>query len=51
MAVVATRLIESSVIDAPTAVIAVACAAVLLLTRLNSAWLIAGGVAVGLLFG
>ena len=48
MAVVALRLIESSVTDAVTAAIALGCAALLFFTRLNSAWLIAAGVALGL---
>jgi chromate transporter len=51
MAVVAARLLETSVTDVPTAAIGVTCTAALLLTRLNSAWLIAGGVALGLLLG
>ena len=51
MAVVAVRLIEASVTDALTGVIAVVSALVLLRTRINSAWLIVGGIAVGLVPG
>lgn len=48
MAVVAVRLIEASVTDLLTVGILTTSAALLLFTRLNSAWLIVGGVALGL---
>lgn len=48
MAVVAVRLIETSVTDLLTAGALAVSAALLLFTRLNSAWLIVGGVALGL---
>ena len=48
MAVVAVRLMDSSVTDPLTAGVLAVSAALLLFTRLNSAWLIVGGVALGL---
>jgi chromate transporter len=51
MAMVAVRLIESSVTDVVTGVVLVGAGVLLLFTRLNSAWLIGVGVALGLLVG
>jgi chromate transporter len=47
MAAVAIELGRTAIIDVPTAVLAAAGAAVLIRYRLNSAWLVLGGAAVG----
>ena len=47
MAGVTWELARAAVVDGLTAVLALGAAAVLLATRLNSAWLVAGGAAVG----
>jgi len=49
MATVTWELGRAAVVDWLTAAIALAAAAVLLATRLNSVWLVAGGAAVGAL--
>jgi chromate transporter len=49
MAAVTWQLARSAIVDVPTAVLAVVAAALLLRTRLNSAWLVLGGAAAGLL--
>jgi chromate transporter len=51
MAVVAVRLVESSVTDFFTGAALIGAGALLLFTRLNSAWLIGAGVVLGLLVG
>lgn len=51
MAVVAVRLVESSVTDILSGALLVGAGALLLFTRLNSAWLIGAGVMLGLLVG
>jgi chromate transporter len=47
MAVVALQLGRAAIIDIPTAVLAAAAAALLLRFRLNSAWLVLAGGAIG----
>jgi chromate transporter len=47
MAAVTWELARAAVVDGLTAALALGAAAVLLATRLNSAWLVAGGAAVG----
>jgi chromate transporter len=47
MATVTWELAQAAVVDGLTAVLAAGAAVVLLVTRLNSAWLVAGGAAVG----
>jgi chromate transporter len=49
MATVTWELGRAAVVDWLTAGLALASAAILLATRLNSAWLVAGGAAVGAL--
>jgi chromate transporter len=49
MAGVLVELVGTALVDVPTVLIALAALALLLWTGLNSAWLIAGGVAAGLL--
>jgi chromate transporter len=49
MAVVTLRLGRAAILDAPTALLAVASAALLIRYRLNSAWLVLGGAAIGAL--
>jgi chromate transporter len=49
MATVTWELARSAVVDGLTAALAAGAAVVLLATRLNSAWLVAGGAAVGVL--
>lgn len=51
MAVVAVRLVESSVTDVFTGALLFGAGALLLFTRLNSAWLIGAGVLLGLILG
>lgn len=51
MAVVAARLVEASVTDLITGAALIGAGVLLLFTRLNSAWLIAAGVVLGLLVG
>jgi chromate transporter len=51
MAAVTMQLGLSAVVDLPTAAIALAAVVLLLRTRLNSAWLVAAGGALGLLLG
>jgi chromate transporter len=51
MAVVAIRLVETSVNDLGSAVLLAGSLALLLFTRLNSAWLIGAGLVVGLALG
>jgi chromate transporter len=47
MAGVLVELTDAAVVDAVTAGVAVCALAILAATRLNSAWLIAAGVAIG----
>jgi chromate transporter len=47
MAAVALQLGRTAIVDVPTAILAAAAAVVLLRYRLNSAWLVLGGAAVG----
>jgi chromate transporter len=49
MAVVTWQLARSAIVDVTTLLIAIASAAVLLRYRINSAWLVLGGAAVGLM--
>lgn len=49
MAVVAVQLGRSALVDVVTVVLAVVAAALLLRGRVNSAWLVLGGGAVGVL--
>jgi chromate transporter len=49
MAAVTWQLARAAVVDAVTAVLALAAGALLLWTRINSAWLVLGGAGVGLL--
>jgi len=51
MAVVTWQLGRASIVDVPTAAIALASAGLVLFTRLNSTWLVAGGALCGLLSG
>ena len=48
MIVITWQLGRAAVVDVPTAILAVASAALLLVVRVNSTWLILGGAAVGL---
>jgi chromate transporter len=48
MAVVAWQLGRSAIVDVPTALLAIASFALLVRVRVNSAWLVLGGAAVGL---
>jgi len=48
MAVVTAQLARAALVDLPTALLGVVAAILLLRFRLNSAWLILGGAAVGL---
>jgi chromate transporter len=49
MAVVTFQLAKSTFVDVPTVLIGVACAVLLLLFRVNSAWLVCGGAVAGTL--
>jgi chromate transporter len=49
MAAVTLQLARSAIVDVPTALLALAALGVLLLRPINSAWLVVGGAAVGLL--
>jgi chromate transporter len=49
MAVVTWQLGRSAIVDVPTVLIAIASAVILLRFNINSAWLVAGGAAAGLL--
>jgi chromate transporter len=51
MAAVSAQLARTAVVDAPTAGIAIASLALLLLFRVNSTWLIAGGALLGVVMG
>ena len=48
MAVITWQLGRAAIVDVPTAILAVAAAALLLRFRVNSTWVILGGAAVGL---
>lgn len=51
MVVVTWQLGRSAIVDAPTTLVAVLSAILLVLTRLNSAWLVLGGAAAGAVVG
>jgi chromate transporter len=48
MAAVRISLARAAIVDAPTAVLAILAAVLLLLLRINSAWLVLGGGGAGI---
>jgi chromate transporter len=50
MAAVTWQLARAALVDAFTALLALAAAGMLLATRVNSAWLVLGGAAAGLVY-